>query len=110
MHEQLLFHEKCNQDIQQILERIRVRDGDHAAEKAAFLVRLTETYQLLFESPTSSSGHIYEPDMPWGERFEKRILKIHSYPYIVVYTRLSSRSLVVLGIININSTFCPIYD
>ena len=66
MSDQLLFHEKCNRDVREILDRLDKRSTEEENKRTEFLVRLTEAYQLIYESATSSSIPIHEMDIPWN--------------------------------------------
>lgn len=100
MTDQLLFHEKCNSDVREILDSFSKQVRDTTQIKREFLLRLTETYQLIFERPAVSSGTVFEMNTSWNERIEKKILRVSAFPYIVVYMYLSNKTTVILGVIS----------
>lgn len=101
MKKQLLFHEKCNEDILSILECLAAREPQR---KDHFLTRLTEAYQNLYENEVAGE-YVLEKDTFWSERIEKRIHPVCDFSYLVVTTKLRDHITVVLAIISMASYY-----
>lgn len=100
MSEQLLFHEKCNQDVQHILDTFDKEDSEYLNHKKEFLFRLTEAYQLIFESASATTIPVYEMDIHWNKKIPKRIVRVFGFSYFVVYMTLSKKSIVILSVVD----------
>ncbi len=91
MLNQLYFHEKCNEDVKQILTHLK--KGHRANE---FINALIETYQHVFESP-NYGNIIFRTSYSFQN--ERKCIAVTGFPYIIVFVKLAHAKIVVLNII-----------
>ena len=99
MIDTFFVHEKCDNDVIQILEELK-KSNHTRVEK--FRYQLIEVYQAIFEN-SYIAEEVYRK---WELHNEEiRGLMLPSFPYGVIYKRLPERKVVILGVVFVNRHF-----
>jgi hypothetical protein len=98
----ILIHEKCNKDVELVLERLSQLPEE---TKSNFLSRLVEVYQNIYETP--AGGFAVGIDLSDPLRYvQNYVYVIPGFPYLaVIYTRLKNGTVVILGIMSLETYY-----
>jgi len=91
-----LFHEKCDNDVQQIMLELKKYKEDSIQK---FKNELIITYQTIFEKP--HIGQQIRRDWVLHNQ-EIRCQMLHNFPYGVIYKTFSERKVIILGIVSVD--------
>ena len=94
MLDQLLFHEKCNNDVDKIIKRIKTADP---AQVKKFEQALIEAYQQIYESPNSGTFYYLKGDISINSAL--RVFYLENFDCAILYKYNQPNRVTVLAVI-----------
>jgi hypothetical protein len=102
----LLIHEKCNEDVQSILNSFSRISHNGTDLRKKFLLRLVEVYQNIYENFPGGQKLPINWERPWEEHFVRYIHRVPDFfDVLVIYTKLNSNAIVILGVMSLESYY-----